>query len=68
MQKGPVSRDLVHPPYETVDEEFTVSMVTTFYEVPGLLTHPSSCTTELERPQKVVYLLEMWTNCEDLMD
>jgi hypothetical protein len=38
-----------------------VAMVTTLLIVPGLLSKPSSGVTELEWPQEVVGLFEVWT-------
>ena len=59
---------LVHSPYELVDEDFPVAVVTTLNEVPCLLPEATTSRAELERPQEIVGLLEVWAHREDLVD
>ena len=58
----------VHSSDKLVDQHLPVAMVTTLDEMPGLLAKPSPSAAQLERPEEVVYLLEMRTHSVDLMD
>ncbi len=60
--------ELVHSSHEPVDEDLSVAMVTPLDEVPSLLPEATTGRAELERPHKVVGLLEMGPHREELMD
>lgn len=59
---------LIHLPNETVNGILSVSKVTTFNKMVGLPIEASGWVVQLEWPQKVTRSLEIWTNCEDLMN
>ena len=59
---------LVHSLDKVVDEKLAVAMVTPLNVVPGLLPVSSTSIAQLERPQKVVGFLEVWANCDNLVD
>ena len=59
---------LVHSSDKLVDECLSVSMVTSLNIMPGLLSVSTTSIAQLERPQEIVGLFEMWAHCHDLMD
>ena len=60
--------NLVHPFDELIDVVLTVTSVTTLHIVVPLLLQASQRGLQLEWPQEVVCLLEMWANSHDLMN
>lgn len=58
---------LVHACNEVVDEDFTVTTVTAFGEVVGLLLPAAGWVGKLEWPEEVGDGLEVWTRREDLV-
>ena len=59
---------LVHSLHQSIDEGLTVAMVTSLDVVPGLLSVASASIAQLERPEEVACLLEVWPNSDYLMD
>ena len=59
---------LVHSSDELVDECLSVAMVPSLDIMPGLLSVSTTSIAQLEWPQKVVGLFEMWAHCHNLMD
>ena len=57
-----------HIPNQIVDEVFSVSPVSSSLEGVPLLSEPSPWGSQLERPQKIVSLLEVGANSIDLVD
>ncbi|BAS90887.1 Os04g0605925, partial [Oryza sativa Japonica Group] len=60
--------ELVHPSDEFVDVVLTVTSITTLNVVVPLLLQPTQWCLQLEWPEEVVGLLEMWANSHDLMN
>ena len=60
--------DLDHAPEECVDFLLTISVVAAVYVVVVLLAPASERRVQLEGPQEVVGLLEVWSDGEDLVD
>jgi hypothetical protein len=68
MRHGDI-KTLVHLLDEAVDMVFTVTKITSFNKVLELaLAETSSWVGELERPEEVIDLLEVWTNGVDLVN
>jgi len=65
-RKGAVSSD--HSLDKSVDESLSVSEGTSVGEWVSLLLESSQWGAELEWPQEVVGLLEVWSNGHDLVD
>ncbi|BAT04446.1 Os08g0234050, partial [Oryza sativa Japonica Group] len=61
-------KSLVHPPDELVDVVLTVAGITTLDIVVPLLLEATEWCLQLEGPQEVVGLLEVWTDSHDLVD
>ena len=59
---------LVHSLHQSIDEGLTVAMVTSLDVVPGLLSVASTSVAQLERPEEVACLLEVWPNSDYLVD
>ena len=60
--------NLIHPFDELVDVVLTVTSITTLHIVVPLLLQASQRRLQLEWPQEVVRLLEVWANNHDLMN
>ena len=60
--------NLVHPSNELVDVVLTVTSVTTLNIVVPLLLQATEWCLQLEWPEEVVRLLEMWANRQDLVN
>merc|ERR1719351_256041 len=63
-----ITTNLNHFPQELIDLVFSVAKVTTLNRVGGLLPPSSSWSVQLEWPQKVGGVFEIWTNSHDLVD
>ena len=61
-------KNLVHPLDELVDVVLTVPGITTLNIVVPLLLQATKRCLQLEWPEEVVGLLEVWANSHDLMD
>ena len=59
---------LNHASQQVVDVLFTVSKVTTLCEMVGLLLPSAIWIVELEWPEEVGHLLEIWTNGGNFVD
>jgi len=59
---------LIHVTDETVDLVLPVAIVTALDEMIALFAIAPAGTAELERPEEVVGLLEVWPDREDLVD
>jgi len=62
------TKSLDHGASEVVDQSLAVAEVTTLDEVLALLVVAAQRRRELERPQEVVGLLEVWADSDDLVD
>jgi hypothetical protein len=60
--------NLVHPSDELIDVVLTVTSITTLHVLVPLLLQASQWCLQLEWPEEVVCLLEMWANSHDLMN
>jgi hypothetical protein len=60
---------LDHLSQQLIDGLLPITSITTLDEMLEFpLSPPTGRITQLERPQKVVGLLEIWSNCENLMN
>ena len=59
---------LIHPFDELIDVVFTVTGITTLHIVVPLLLQASQRRLQLEWPQEVVRLLEVWADSHDLVN
>jgi hypothetical protein len=60
--------NLVHPSNELIDVVLTVTSITALHVVVPLLLQASQWCLQLEWPEEVVCLLEMWANSDYLMN
>ena len=63
-----ISDSLDHQLEESVDLVLPVAEVTTLNEVVGLLSPSTGGVVQLEGPQEVRGILEVWANSQDLVD